>query len=139
MIHATISFVMHGFSFHVTKKDTRTYARSGVLSTPHGSIRTPAFVPVGTQASVKSLDSADIQALGIDMFFVNTYHMYLRPGIDVIKRVGGLHAFMGWQGPIITDSGGFQAFSLSDEVFRTYQIEWRYRDTDPITRHGRRY
>lgn len=102
-----------GFSFKVLNVDKKTNARTGVISTPHGNIQTPAFVPVGTQASVKSLSPDELSSLGVELFFVNTYHAYLRPGTAVIKKFGGLHAFMGWHGPIITDSGGFQVFSLA--------------------------
>lgn len=103
---------MGKFSFTLLHTDTRTNARLGTIRTPHGVIETPAFVPVGTQASVKSLTPDELRDLGVQLFFVNTYHAYLRPGLDVIKKFDGLHAFMGWNGPIITDSGGFQVFSL---------------------------
>lgn len=102
-----------GFSFKVDYQDTKTRARLGSITTPHGVIRTPAFVPVGTQASVKSLTPDDLSTLGVQLFFVNTYHAYLRPDLTVINKFGGLHSFMGWKGPIITDSGGFQVFSLA--------------------------
>ncbi|MBI5620338.1 queuine tRNA-ribosyltransferase [Candidatus Gottesmanbacteria bacterium] len=101
------------FRFKILHRDTKTKARVGEIHTPHGVIKTPAFVPVGTQASVKSLTPEEIKETGTDIFFVNTYHMYLRPGIAVVEKFGGLHQFMGWNGPIITDSGGFQVFSLS--------------------------
>jgi queuine tRNA-ribosyltransferase len=100
------------FNFQQLHKDTKSRARTGVIHTPHGDIRTPAFVPVGTQATVKSLTPEELNTLGVQLFFVNTYHAYLRPGIEVIKKAGGLHKFMGWDKPIITDSGGFQVFSL---------------------------
>ena len=103
---------MDGFRFTVQAKDKKTKARVGEIHTPHGTIKTPAFVPVGTQASVKSLTPNEIKTSGTELFFVNTYHMYLRPGVEVVEKLGGLHAFMGWDGPIITDSGGFQVFSL---------------------------
>jgi queuine tRNA-ribosyltransferase len=106
---------MKKFSFEVSYKSKKTNARLGVIHTPHGSINTPAFVPVGTQASVKSLTPEEIKETGTQMFFVNTYHMAMRPGIDCIKKLGGLHAFMHWDGPIITDSGGFQVFSLAKD------------------------
>lgn len=93
--------------------DKKTRARVGVIHTPHGDIQTPAFVPVGTQATVKSLTPDELKTLGVQLYFVNTYHMYLRPGIEVIKKFGGLHAFMNWNKPLITDSGGFQVFSLA--------------------------
>jgi queuine tRNA-ribosyltransferase len=88
-------------------------ARCGRLSTPHGDVATPAFMPVGTQASVKALGPDDLQAAGAEILLANTYHLMLRPGADVIGALGGLHAFMGWEGPILTDSGGFQVFSLA--------------------------
>jgi len=108
---------MKPFVFTCLKKDTHSQARTGILRTPHGDIATPAFVPVGTQATVKSLTPEEITASGTDLFFVNTYHMVLRPGIEVIKKFGGLHAFMGWDKPLITDSGGFQVFSLGTKRF----------------------
>ncbi len=87
--------------------------RAGVLHTPHGDVPTPAFMPVATQASVKSLSPEEVKSLGAQIVLSNTYHLYLRPGVDVIRKLGGLHNFMGWQGPILTDSGGFQVFSLA--------------------------
>lgn len=109
---------MKGFSFHYDQPGKKTFARLGEITTPHGVIETPAFVPVGTQATVKSLTPDELSTLGVQLFFVNTYHTYLRPSLSVIKKFGGLHAFMGWQGPIITDSGGFQVFSLSRPTYR---------------------
>lgn len=103
---------MKSFSFDITARDTSTAARCGVIHTPHGDIETPAFVPVGTQATVKSLTEEDLRGLDVELFFVNTYHMYLRPGIDIVEQHGGLHSFAGWDRPLITDSGGFQVFSL---------------------------
>lgn len=108
---------MKPFDFTCLKKDIHSGARTGVIRTPHGDIETPAFVPVGTQATVKSLTPEEITASGTNLFFVNTYHMVLRPGIEVIKKFGGLHAFMGWDKPLITDSGGFQVFSLGAKRF----------------------
>lgn len=105
---------MNTFSFTEIHKDTKTNARLGVIHTPHGDIQTPAFIPVGTQATVKSLTPEEIQKVGTQMFFVNTYHMAMRPGIELVKTMGGLHTFMSWNGPIITDSGGFQVFSLAN-------------------------
>ncbi len=89
-------------------------ARVGVLETPHGPVATPAFMPVGTQASVKALDSDDMRRLGVAAILANSYHLYLRPGVDVVKAAGGLHRFMDYNGFILTDSGGFQVLSLSD-------------------------
>ncbi|MCH8206471.1 MAG: tRNA-guanine transglycosylase, partial [Chloroflexi bacterium] len=87
-------------------------ARSGVLRTPHGDFPTPAFLPVATLGAVKSLDPQDLMSMKARVVLANAYHLYLRPGIDVVERLGGLHGFMGWRGPILTDSGGFQGFSL---------------------------
>ncbi|MBE0416058.1 MAG: tRNA guanosine(34) transglycosylase Tgt [Dehalococcoidia bacterium] len=100
-------------SFEVTKSCPYTRARSGVLTTPHGVVPTPVFVPVGTQATVKSLTPQELVSLGATIILGNTYHLYLRPGIEVIEKLGGLHRFMGWHGPLITDSGGYQVFSLA--------------------------
>lgn len=88
-------------------------ARAGVFVTPHGPVETPAFMPVGTLATVKSLDPQDLTAMGASMILANAYHLHLRPGDDLIREMGGLHRFMGWSGPILTDSGGFQVFSLA--------------------------
>ena len=100
--------------FRITKKSTTVRARLGEFLTPHGVFTTPAFSPVGTQAAVKGLIPAQLQELGASLVLANTYHLYLRPGADVIRKLGGLHRFMGWHGPILTDSGGYQVFSLSD-------------------------
>src|SRR5688572_18000528 len=105
------------FSFEIVKSGKGTRSRLGVIRTPHGTIQTPAFVPVGTQATVKSLTPEELTSLDVQLFFVNTYHAYLRPGLEVIKKFGGLHSFMGWKGPIITDSGGFQVFSLGKKKY----------------------
>ncbi len=91
-------------------------ARAGLLQTAHGEIRTPAFMPVGTKATVKSLLPVEVRALGADVMLCNTYHLHLRPGEDLIEELGGLHAFSGWARPILTDSGGFQVFSLRDTL-----------------------
>jgi queuine tRNA-ribosyltransferase len=91
-------------------------ARAGVIRTAHGEIRTPAFMPVGTKGTVKTLLPAEVAALGADVVLGNTYHLHFRPGEDVIEALGGLHAFTGWGGPILTDSGGFQVFSLRDTL-----------------------
>jgi queuine tRNA-ribosyltransferase len=87
-------------------------ARRGCLETPHGEVETPAFMPVGTAATVKTLEPRDLQALGARMLLANTYHLYLRPGHERVRRLGGLHRFMGWRGALLTDSGGFQVYSL---------------------------
>ena len=91
-------------------------ARAGVLHTAHGDVPTPAFMPVGTKATVKSLDPDELRAAGAHILLGNTYHLHFRPGEDVIAELGGLHRFMGWDGPILTDSGGFQVFSLRDTI-----------------------
>lgn len=97
--------------FEVIKQHSHSQARLGRLITPHGEIRTPAFMPVGTQATVKALSPEDIVQCGSDIILGNTYHLYLRPGHDVIKSLGGLHRFMNWNKPILTDSGGFQVLA----------------------------
>ena len=98
--------------FEIVKKDKKTKARAGIIKTSHGEIETPIFVPVGTQASVKSVDPNQLKALGAQVILANTYHLHLRPGENVIKEFGGLAKFMSWDGPTMTDSGGFQVFSL---------------------------
>ena len=117
-------------------KDKKTKARVGEIHTPHGVIKTPAFVPVGTQASVKSLTPEEIRDSGTELFFVNTYHMYLRPGIDVIQKLGGIHKFMGWARPIITDSGGFQVFSLGrSDLVKIFEEGVEFRSHWDGTKH----
>src|SRR5689334_19894544 len=91
-------------------------ARAGVVHTAHGDVPTPAFMPVGTKATVKTVDPNELRALGTTILLGNTYHLHFRPGEDVIAELGGLHGFMGWDGPILTDSGGFQVFSLRDTL-----------------------
>ena len=102
------------FQFEILKKDTASRARLGRAETTHGAFSTPAFLPVGTQGTVKSLTPEDLMEIGVDAILGNTYHLYLRPGHDVIERLGGLHRFMHWERPILTDSGGYQVFSLGD-------------------------
>jgi len=105
--------------FEITHEDKSCLARTGVIHTSHGDIETPVFMPVGTQATVKSLDSADIENLGAQIILANTYHLHLRPGEDLIAEFGGLHKFMNWNHPILTDSGGFQVFSLKHKNIKT--------------------
>jgi queuine tRNA-ribosyltransferase len=93
-------------------------ARTGVLRTAHGELRTPAFMPVGTKATVKAVDPAELEDLGAEILLCNTYHLHFRPGADLIAELGGLHDFMAWDGPILTDSGGFQVFSLRHTILR---------------------
>jgi len=100
------------FSFELIKKDSQTRARQGKMITPHGVIDTPAFMPVGTQGTVKALRPEEIKKCGAQIILGNTYHLYLRPGHETIRKLGGLHSFMNWPGPILTDSGGFQVYSL---------------------------
>ena len=104
-------------SFTLTATDGA--ARAGVLHTTHGDVPTPAFMPVGTKAAVKGLDPQRLRELGTTILLGNTYHLFFRPGADVVSALGGLHRFMAWDGPILTDSGGFQVFSLRDTIVRT--------------------
>jgi len=99
------------FTFSIAATDGR--ARTGTIRMPRGEIRTPAFMPVGTAATVKAMKPADVRAAGADIILGNTYHLMLRPGAERMQRLGGLHAFMGWDRPILTDSGGYQVMSLS--------------------------
>jgi len=101
------------FNFQLIKQDTETDARLGIISTIHGEINTPAFIPVGTQATIKALTAEDLKQLGVEVILCNTYHLYLRPGHTLIKSLGGLHSFMHWNYPLLTDSGGFQVYSIS--------------------------
>ena len=107
------------FSFVLEAVDHETGARAGRFETPHGTILTPAFMPVGTQATVKSLSPEELVAVGAQIVLSNTYHLYLRPGTDVVARLGGLHRFMHWDRPILTDSGGYQVMSLSELTKRS--------------------
>ncbi len=100
-------------NFELIAACPHTGARAGMITTTHGTVPTPAFMPVGTQASVKALTPEDVSNLGAHMVLGNTYHLYLRPGIDIIAKLGGLHRFMSWHGPLLTDSGGYQVFSLA--------------------------
>ncbi|MGH3110475.1 MAG: tRNA-guanine transglycosylase, partial [Gaiellaceae bacterium] len=94
-------------------------ARAGVLATAHGEIPTPAFMPVGTKATVKGLHPDRLRAIGASIVLGNTYHLVFRPTVDVVEELGGLHRFMGWDGPILTDSGGFQVFSLRHTIAKS--------------------
>jgi queuine tRNA-ribosyltransferase len=105
-----------GFSFRLEHVDPGCRARRGVLGTPHGAVDLPAFMPVGTQGSVKGLEIGRVRATGTQIVLANTYHLLLRPGPEVVRELGGLHRFMGWGGPILTDSGGFQLVSLADRT-----------------------
>ncbi|MBC8074440.1 MAG: tRNA-guanine transglycosylase, partial [Chloroflexales bacterium] len=108
-------------TFQIEARDAASRARAGVLRTAHGDVQTPVFMPVGTRATVKSLSTDELLAHGAQIILGNTYHLYLQPGHELIARFGGLHGFQRWPGPMLTDSGGFQVFSLvyggiADEV-----------------------
>ena len=105
-------------SFEVIKKDVYSRVRTGILHTTHGEVNTPVFLPVGTKGTVKSARNDELKNWGAEMILANTYHLWLQPGDDLIKKAGGLHRFMGWDGPIFTDSGGFQIFSLGEKTKR---------------------
>src|ERR1700751_5676066 len=105
---------MSALRFEIQAECAATRARTGLLHTAHGTIETPVFMPVGTQATVKGLTQRDLERdLGVQILLSNTYHLYLRPGYELIAKMGGLHRFMSWPNAILTDSGGFQVFSLS--------------------------
>ena len=103
---------MHPLLFEVTHRDPATRARAGLLHTPHGVVETPVFMPVGTAGTVKAISQEELEALGVRILLGNTYHLYLRPGHELVRELGGLHRFMGWNGAILTDSGGYQIMSL---------------------------
>ncbi|HEY4612797.1 MAG TPA: tRNA-guanine transglycosylase, partial [Bacteroidota bacterium] len=98
--------------FELLKTDGK--ARAGLLTTDHGAVETPAFMPIGTQGSVKAIEPRELVEIGAQIILGNTYHLYLRPGMDVMEAAGGLHRFAGWKKPLLTDSGGYQGFSLTD-------------------------
>src|SRR5690606_89393 len=101
------------FSFTLERSPGPAGPRAGRLVTPHGEVETPVFLPVGTQASVKAMSPDELVQAGAAIILAHTYHLYLRPGAEIVEAAGGLHRFMGWRRPILTDSGGFQVFSLS--------------------------
>ena len=103
---------MAGTKFNFKLQHTEGAARAGELETPHGNALTPFFMPVATQATVKGLTPEEVRGVGAQVVLSNAYHLYLRPGVQTVQKLGGLHKFMGWDGPILTDSGGFQAFSM---------------------------
>ncbi|HLA85212.1 MAG TPA: tRNA guanosine(34) transglycosylase Tgt, partial [Thermoguttaceae bacterium] len=129
---------MNAFRFELRHRDAGSAARRSVFHTPHGPVEMPAFMPVGTAATVKGLEIEPLRATGAQMVLANTYHLALRPGEDVVAELGGLHGFMGWDGPILTDSGGFQLFSLAQmtkvteehAVFRSH-IDGRLLELSP--------
>ncbi|HID95160.1 MAG TPA: tRNA guanosine(34) transglycosylase Tgt [Candidatus Latescibacteria bacterium] len=101
------------FAFSIEGRDRWTSARAGIILTPHGEVKTPVFMPVGTQGVVKTLSHRELEDVGVPMMLSNTYHLYLRPGPEIVGRAGGLHKFIGWDRPILTDSGGYQIFSMA--------------------------
>lgn len=115
--------------FKIVKKLDGKLGRAGVLSTPHGDIETPAFVAVGTKATVKSVSTEDVKNAGLQVVLANTYHLFLQPGDELVKKAGGLHKFMNWDGPMMTDSGGFQVFSLGSAYGK--EISKVVAQTDP--------
>jgi queuine tRNA-ribosyltransferase len=124
-------------ALRIDHRDTATRARAGVLRTAHGDVRTPGFVPLATKATVRGLEPHEVSALGYDIVLGNTYHLFLDPGSEIVEHFGGLHRFMGWDGPIITDSGGFQVFSMG---YGTVADEIKGRVADPARprdRHGK--
>lgn len=120
------------FGFKIKKTDGQ--ARTGVFKTPHGLIHTPVFMPVGTKATVKTLSQSDLKELKAQIILANTYHLYLRPGENVIKKMGGLHKWINWDGPILTDSGGYQVFSLAQE--KGYSKNSKFKTTVKIDEDG---
>src|SRR5574344_1617548 len=99
--------------FTCNHNDANTKARTGILHLPHGDVSTPVFMPVGTNATVKAVSKDSLEEIGFEIILANTYHLYLRPGADLLKEAGGLHGFTGWKKNFLTDSGGFQVFSLA--------------------------
>jgi len=120
--------------FELLKTDTTSKARMGRFRTPHGTVETPVFMPVGTQASVKALDSRELLEMGTQIILGNTYHLHIRPGMEIIRAAGGLHQFMNWTAPILTDSGGFQVFSLAKiRKIKPHGVEFRsHLDGSPL-------
>src|SRR5437879_13554237 len=112
--------------FELAKTDSSSHARLGRLTTPRGVIDTPAFMPVGTKGSVKALDPRELVEMGAQIILGNTYHLHIRPGLDIINAAGGLHKFINWPHPILTDSGGFQVFSLAKiRKIKPHGVEFR--------------
>lgn len=115
---------MSAFTFQILARCPQTKSRRGLIQTPSGEVRTPCFAPVGTQATVKAVGPDELTAMQADLVLANTYHLYLRPGSQTIARLGGIHAFMAWPGPVLTDSGGFQVFSLKHRTRVTEEGVW---------------
>ena len=130
---------MSGFSFDITKSDSGSDARAGVLTTPHGTVNTPAFIPVGTKATVKSVLPESMRELGAQALLSNAYHLYLQPGPEILDNAGGLSKFMNWNGPTFTDSGGFQVLSLGVGFKKVLAMdETTFRDDDVIAENKER-
>src|SRR3989339_1648488 len=110
------------FNFNLLKTDKKSKARAGKFFTPHGLINTPVFMPVGTNSTVKMLTEAQVRETGAEIMLSNSYHLYLRPGHKLIEKAGGLHRWMNWHKPILTDSGGFQVFSLKNGEHTNKQL-----------------
>jgi queuine tRNA-ribosyltransferase len=128
-----------GFSFDITKSDSGSDARAGVLTTPHGTVNTPAFIPVGTKATVKSVLPESMRELGAQAILSNAYHLYLQPGPEILDSAGGLSTFMNWNGPTFTDSGGFQVLSLGVGFKKVLAMdETTFRDDDVIAENKER-
>lgn len=139
---------MSAISFEILKKRKNSKARAGILHTPHGSIETPAFVAVGTKGTVKGVTVPTLKGIGLQTIIANTYHLHLQPGSELVRDAGGLHSFMGWDGPLLTDSGGFQVFSLGvgfgktvskvtrEELDREAKVATVY-DKDVASQHGK--
>src|SRR6185369_14917923 len=115
--------------FKLLKKDRATQARRGTVTTPHGEIQTPIFMPVATHAAMKAMTPSQVQETGAQIILSNTYHLHLHPGEALVQKAGGLHRFMGWDGPILTDSGGFQVFSLPNKRITEEGAFFRHEDT----------
>ncbi|MDO5684471.1 MAG: tRNA-guanine transglycosylase, partial [Propionibacteriaceae bacterium] len=129
---------MTGFGFEIgTRLDDRGGGRTGVISTPHGQIRTPAFIPVGTQATVKGVLPETMAELGAQALLSNAYHLYLQPGADIVDEAGGLGRFMNWPGPTFTDSGGFQVMSLGSGFKKVISMSVDQAQDDAATAGGR--
>ena len=126
--------MMSGLMFELIKTDPTCKARRGRLKTAHGTIETPVFMPVGTQASVKALDNRELLEMHTQIILGNTYHLSIRPGMEIIESAGGLHSFMNWKLPILTDSGGFQVFSLAKiRKIKSHGVEFRsHLDGSPL-------
>jgi len=120
---------MRTFGFTLLKKDSKSNARRGVIETPHGHIETPIFMPVGTHAAMKAMTPTQVGACGAQIILCNTYHLHLRPGEALVEKAGGLHRFMSWNGPILTDSGGFQVFSLPNKRITDEGVFFRHEVT----------